>query len=314
MATPKDKIVDPLLLQEQALAQKVINMYPKISGDHPSAWALFSDDHSKSTIHHGICHAIMVHSTSSGVYDQCITAVPNQSDAALLYLRWLISGPFKQWAKYLKIKKLKSDYYILIKGLDTIPANVVFNFCIATRVPIEWLGLLDNWYTLVGAGVSPSLALLCTMRVDENVRMTQSTVTDYQKSEDPLEWTLTRAFGYTGHFWLDNTCNWYLVLRNEPAKNQLTSPYKGHPGAARPCNNIWGMMDRVVHDKLTGKTVKDVMAFFTDKEIASDPDPDPFVSQPGQDDEVLLDEDFDDDDDEQIDFWFDEDDRSDVDD
>lgn len=282
------------LTPEQELAKKIIAMYPELDAAHPTSYVLFTNDFTsiKETLKY-VCHAPMVYAAKG--FDRLITAVPNKSDAALLYLRWLIIGPFHRWAKYLEIKKLGSDYYILINDLRNVPANVAYNFCIATRVPIEWPGVLANWYTLIGAGCPPSLAFLCAMRVDMPLRIVDSQVDKNQDSKNPLQWELKFLLPLTGHFWLDPTSDWYLVLAGEPDPAKLSPPYKERPDKSRPCNLIWGFGSKTLSTDLTHKTVAEVMAFFSTPEVVSEPEPDLFVSQPGADDALIIDEDFDDD-------------------
>lgn len=292
------------LKKEIDLALNLVKTYPHIREYVPSCWTMFNNDFTEVAEEHLIqCHAKMAYNcshaydsygTKPGVYDQLLTAVPNSSELALDYLNWLIRGPFRSIKDHVHLKTVQDEtgavhYYLHVTGLDVIPSNVVYNFCIASRTPIEWVAMLEAWDKMVQAGVTRPLAFLIAPYVDFVVRMSSSSLSVNQAGiESPLDWKLKFAYPETGHFWLDSQSDWTRVILGDPDQTKFARPYKENHLGARPCNIIWGKGDREFFESLNNKTVKEVVSMFAPKteepEVPAELEP-----------VALLDEDFDND-------------------
>lgn len=291
MQTPK---------KERDLALNLVKTYPHIQKNSPSCWVMFNNDFTEIAEEYlQVCHAKMAcnpgysgYGIKLGVYDQLLTAVPNSSELALDYLTWLIKGPFRSIKDHVHLKTLKDEtgttyHYVHVTGLDVIPSNVVYNFCIATRTPIEWVAILEAWDKMVNAGVTRPLALLIAPYVDKVTRMSKSDVMFQQGVQSPLNWELKFSYPETGHYWLDEQSDWTRVILGDPDYSKFARPYKESHLGARPCNIIWGKGDRKFFESLKNKTVKEVVAMFAPK--TEEPEIPPELKPV-----ALMDEDFDD--------------------
>jgi hypothetical protein len=214
----------------------------------PSSYALWSND-GKHT-HKGlaeICHATMRY-RPAGKYDQLVTAVPNQSESSLSYLRALISGPFKNYSQYIILDQWVDGNYILrITDLDNVPASVVYNFCIASRAPIEFEDNVDAWAKLVDLGVEPNLAFLISGR-----SLSGHTL------DDVITYMGTPS---TGHWWFNTMSNWDMVIKGNPLPVYPVS-YKAKPSVCIPCNDMWGNTDPRTLQSYTNKPIRELMEKF----------------------------------------------------
>lgn len=95
-------------------------------------------------------------------------------EAAELYFDWLLHrSPWsKQQVLMENIFPTKGVGFV-IDGLDKIPANLMHNFLIATRIPSEWFNFVDSWYELVAIHkCNPELAFVFLTTFDPISDMT----------------------------------------------------------------------------------------------------------------------------------------------
>lgn len=165
-----------------------------------------------------VCHAELKYLDPG--FDNLVTAVPKTDEVSLAYLQMLINGPFKAFSDLIGLHKLGDNYYILCSTLGKWPANVLYNFCIATRVPIEYPAYLPYWKELVDKGFNPALAFLLSYSV---------------RGEPKLK---HRVFPAAHHLWLDPSSDWNNILNGE--MSNMTPAFKEYPKGCEPCNVIWG--------------------------------------------------------------------------
>lgn len=175
------------------------------------------------------------------MFDTCITSLPRQTALDLAYYQMLIDFPFKAYAPFLSIETTEDglEYYARITGLRTLPPQLVYNFVIATRTPVEWEFYWFKKFSLLArAGVQPMLAF----------SLSQHLVPDDIES-DPLTWKFTGLDGSDWHFWNDPTNDWLRLINGTPI---ITEGQK----YGAPCNVIWGKKDYLFWDMLENKTVQ----------------------------------------------------------
>lgn len=295
-----------MLARERELTEQLVKTYPLLSKPDPSSWFVFSDDLAKvEHKFHDICHAQMQYH-KPGYYDHLITAVPRDQPLDLAYISWLIDGPFRAFRDRISLESIEVDgqqkYYLRCTKLDTWPANVIYNFCIATRFPIEYAYMLPFWGKLTAAGVNESLAFLVAVRIGYGGDYYEDQGPKFPEG-DPWEWKLTQIGCPTGHFWFDPTSAWKTLLFGEPLVKEFTDSYKKNPRGSRPTNRIWGTIDRQDGQGLVGKTVKELSDLFGFTKAGEKSTIEQIVEsyipvEPVDEDDIadMLDDDFDDDD------------------
>lgn len=199
--------------------KSLFNSYPQLNLSGPSSWVLWSGAKSQSYIQHA-CHARLKYEDKA--WDNLITAVPKTDELSLEYLRMLVRGPFRSMSDLIKLDRIKDNYYLHCMSLDKWPANVLMNFCIASRVPIEFAFLLKPWAKRCDAGFDATLAFLLAYSYG-NKDKTKIRGFDIQRS---------------GHMWIDAASNWENILCGEMVG--LSESFKSHPHQCTPTNNIWG--------------------------------------------------------------------------
>lgn len=208
---------------EKAL-KAVIETYPQLNSATPSSWYAWSTDGAKHIIQLcEICHAQLTYYNPG--YQHIITAFPKQGELDIKYIRMLISGPFRAFSDLISLNVFEDNYYIQVDHLDRVPAKVLYNFMIASRVPIEFDHLYNNWTELCKAGYPEVLAWLLS----------------YSTNGKPFKGERFHFFPRYNHFFIDNASDWKRILSGNP---DMKSPsFYENPKETRPCNVIWGMSD-----------------------------------------------------------------------
>lgn len=202
--------------------KEVLESYPELGVENPSSFMLIDDIKSSCWIKGPTaCHGDMPY-LQPGQWDRMITAVPMAKPNDLAYIAMLIDGPFRGFSDLITLNKDVDSglYYLELTNLDKWPANVLYNFCIATRVPIEWPGILSYWSYLVAKGYNATLAFLIS---------TSNHGRPFKKE---------RVWNYTNHMWLDATSDWGTILSGSPL--MTCKSYKSSPESCTPTNKIWG--------------------------------------------------------------------------
>jgi hypothetical protein len=256
-------LVEPNKLppKELSLIQELIECYPSIKYSNPSAWVVFSYDYKHTILHSGeVCHASMQYHDSN-LYDCLVTAVPKKDPLSIKYQEFLINGPFRAYSDKITLESIKLteksdlEYYIKVTDLDKWPSNVVYNYCIATRVPIEHDELLKPWDKLCEVGVDPTLAFMIV--VGNHAWGQKKPLNDLSILQTKL---MDVGSVSRNHFWYDVTADWNLLLSGEMAEDGVSKlNFKESPATCRPTNRIWG---RNPNRALIGLTVLELMERF----------------------------------------------------
>lgn len=214
--------------------------YPGLAPECPSSWFVWSDNSGippKAKIA-TICHADMRFHGEG--FDHLVTACPKADPLSIRYIRMLIHGPFKAFSDTISLRTHKGLYYIQVDHLEKWPANVLFNFCIATRVPIEFPQLFELWNELTKSGYPELFAFLLSY------------------TTDGVPFKRERSFPSRNHLWFDPAADWTKILAGHP--DLTCKDFKGYPSHILPTNQIWGKSD--AHYKLSNMTDDKVAEFF----------------------------------------------------
>lgn len=235
--------------------------YPDLSQPHPSSWFYWTGDKVKA---HNleICHAQMVYDAAG--WDEMVTAVPKNDELSLEYLRMLVRGPFRSMSDLIKLDRVGNNYFLHLLSLDKWPGNVLMNFCIASRIPIEFQFLLSPWAKRCEAGFDPTLAFLLTYSYGYNGYT--------EKQYDGRSFVMHRP----GHMWLDPASNWTNILNG--MFEGVSKPFKTHPKDSRPTNCIWGICQD--YKLLLKMTDDEIAAFYTQPIQILEPPKPPPAKQP----------------------------------
>lgn len=192
-----------------------------------------------------------------GVFDEMLTAVPNSSEPSINYIKCLIDGPFRQFKDQINVNQRDKDYYVHVTDLGIFPASILYNFCIATRAPIEFGESVSRWQKLVDMGVDPNLALLISAR---NLISKSGLYTNNPTWDCVMSNLLTPS---TGHWWFNHNSAWDTVIVGKLPIMHPRYSYKQAPKSCAPTNYIWGDLDRELGRKLTTMTIKEMQEHFT---------------------------------------------------
>lgn len=217
--SPYTELPEPL----KTLLPNMFSWYSKLDEATPSSWFVWTDKEARS-YDLEICHNNLYYDV--GGWDNLVTAVPKSDELSLEYLRMLIRGPFKSISDLIRLDRCGNNYYLHLLSLDKWPANVLMNFCIASRVPIEFDYLLSPWAQRCEKGFEPTLAWLLTYSY--GVKQGTHEQFDYRAFE----------MARPGHLWLDPASSWTNILSGTFTK--VSKSFKTHPHESRPTNVIWG--------------------------------------------------------------------------
>lgn len=236
--------------------------YPDLGSAKPSSWFCWNENNDVIAHNKAYCHANMA---SDGLgWNEMITAVPKDDELSLEYLRMLVRGPFCSMADLIKLDRVGKHYYLHLLSLNKWPANVLMNFCIASRIPIEFHYLLSAWAKRCEAGFDPTLAFLLTTSYGGNHLDKQNTERTFH-------------FFRNGHMWLDPASKWSDILTG--SFNAVSKPFSTHPQDCRPTNIIWGHCND--HLKLATMSDEEIAAYYTQPVLLLEP-PKPPMPKPGK--------------------------------
>lgn len=208
---------------------QIFASYPGLCEATPSSWLVWSKIGKVSKWTGRACHADMRNDYN---FDDLITSVPKSDEISLAYLRMIIKGPFRAYADLINIERYGSFYFIHCSELNKWPANVLMNFCIATRVPIEFDFLLSHWAKRCEKGFDPVLAFLLTYSYG-------SPYTTLYRPSHVLGETRTFKMARDSHMWLDPSSDWSNILSGTMTNESAS--YKTNPSKITPTNYIWGV-------------------------------------------------------------------------
>lgn len=236
--------------------------YPRLNATTPSSLFVWNNAGGSIVRNLAICHACI--SDMGTGWDDMITAVPKSDELSLEYLRMLIRGPFRSLADLIKLDKVDGNYYLHLMSLEKWPASVLMNFCIASRIPIEFNFLLPAWAKRCEAGFNPTLAWL----------LTYSFGVVYGENAQHTDRTFRHA--RPGHMWLDAASSWRNIL--DGTFQSVARPYKTHPTDVTPTNSIWGTSPD--YNKLRLMMDNEIADFYQTPIRVLEPPPSPVIKPP----------------------------------
>lgn len=233
---------------------KLVGKYTHTTSMRPSTWLVASDDFAKTNIHDGECCHAMMRYAEAGWIDTLITAVPKSDEVSLAYLRGLIDTLFKNFSDRIQLlQDTESDcWYLKCTNLDRFPANVLFNFCIASRAPIEYPGVVTKFGELVAGGLPVNFAIL----------LSRYHISDIVGSDIWTYKVTTSSTVESHHFFLNPTSDWLSILGGNPDKKKFRGNYKKYPASGTPANIIWG--HTADPRNWEGKTILEIYNHFKD--------------------------------------------------
>ena len=168
---------------------------------------------------------------------------PKKLDPAIVkdHFDWLVDAKHSPWRSLLKIdsyggKQFQWDYGFIFQKLSDIPANLLMNFLVATRMPKEWPDSIAAWHRLVTEyKIDPAMAYTA-------LRLFTCLIGDVigDKGTENEQFILNTANYYD---WpLDNgTCTEeyvYNFIRGIPGAPE--HPFAQSHRSYTSINNIWG--------------------------------------------------------------------------
>ncbi|OYV41142.1 MAG: hypothetical protein B7Z80_02700 [Rhodospirillales bacterium 20-64-7] len=215
-------------------------------GNSISDWVVFNEDRSKVRYHHSqACHDQMVYSSEANC-DMMFTGMPNTDDLSRKFIDYLIRRPYNSMSDLITVEQSDSGkMFIRCSQLDKWPANVLFNFCIASRIPIEFRFQLERWQRWMEMGFDESLALILAFKFG-HVGINQ---------------TLDPPSTFSQHLPFDTTLCWSSFIKGEMSKISPHS-YKDKPSACSPGNVIWGKSPPDERESTLGKTPLELAEIF----------------------------------------------------
>lgn len=235
----------------EAAIEALVGSYPQLTTMLPSSWvSLHNLDPDLHIIRlNDICHAGIKYLENPQSYHECLLAVPESDYLSLQYLDYLINIQFKQFTKYITLKQYFGDHYIHVTGLNEFPANAFYNFCIATRTPIENMPTLKQWANLVKLGLDPSLAMLIAGFGSPDQKITSL--------DDVMEMD---GVPNTNHWWFDINLSWKNLIQAEPGN--MSGPYCKDPKSCMPSNIMWGKSSAQITYNQFKKPLKDLKELY----------------------------------------------------
>jgi len=216
--------------RDEAVSE-IIKSYLKLNKANPSSYALINEDGLAISQTLEACHYKMAFNLTRRNYWQgLITAYPVKKDLDLEFFQELLVPLYSNWSSCINLKSKDGHYYIEVTDLDKVPANALYNFCIASRIPIEFRTNLILWDKLRKSGLTSRQAFAsckCILPASTPI----SKLLDVEVLA-PFDWT---SFGHWPFY-----ISAKLDRLTKTGPSDLSVSYYESPGASAPCNSIWG--------------------------------------------------------------------------
>lgn len=149
---------------------EVVGSYNSFNKSNCCSFGVVSDDEQHEEVFLSrVCHYSLP-LVKSDKYDQLITSYPAKSEIDFEFFEFMKNVLYQRWSSFILLERTEeSQYYIRVTNLSKIPANVVFNLCISSRIIVERPNYLKVWKELVTLGVNEALAFaLCRCTLTDN--------------------------------------------------------------------------------------------------------------------------------------------------
>lgn len=230
------------------MIRAIVESYPELlkcvpaKGPHRCSYGVISNDGQKEDIRpNSICHMSLTGGwavpVEDGAFDQLFTSYPATDVHWFTFFDFLVGHLFKKWAHVIHLEQTPDGHhYIRISDLSAIPADILYNFCIFTRVPWEFHEDVVEWEKLVRLGMHPGFAFaVCRVGTHDDGRVH----------------TIFHG-GNNNHWPIDNTVDIRRLVSATPEHRETS--YKSSRRACIPCNVMWG--NTLQLRNLTGQTVE----------------------------------------------------------
>lgn len=189
----------------------------------------------------GVCHAELQYSVIGNKCDQIITSYPVKRDLEIRFFNFMADILYQSWGQYFHLEyRTDGQPYIRISDLDKIPAKIVMNFCICSRIPMEFSRYLTSWGELVDQGLHPSFALAtCRLGTTNLDRVIYNT-----GRQDADHWPLWPGVSLKR-----------LLITGPDFRNYSAASFKSKPSLCCPTNTIWGETTNDLRE-LQGSTLR----------------------------------------------------------
>ena len=221
---------------------KLLESYDKLDTKNPSSFFIKMPSGHVYEQLKVVCHAYLKNRNYKNA-ESIVTAAPILDDKTLEYYLMIMSGPFRTYSEYIELLQKDGKFYFELYNLKDWPAKALYNFCIATRFPLEFSPIYKDWQKRLENGCDPVLGLLLA-------RLRNA-------SQQQLNFN---------HIWWDNSSSWEAILKGEMqflSANHAFSlsqvSFAENPMACTPCNGIWGLDKRL---PFTGMTDEDIGELF----------------------------------------------------
>lgn len=209
-----------------------------------NAFGLFSNDGKQVMIKAdktNYCHKQLRYADPD-YYDQMITSYPKDDE---FFFDFIKNTLYRKWSEHFhrEIDPETEKPYIRVTGLDTLPANVLQNFCIASRMPVEFPQDILRMKTLISAGLHPVIAFA----------LRQARAIDKVTANTNIDQRIEVISLFQDHSPITNTSSLRRLVSCDP--HLLSGPYKSNPKSVTPTNCIWGETEDL--RKLKGKTIRE---------------------------------------------------------
>lgn len=217
-----------------------------MNGAKPSSWITYADDTTRVNAHYlEPCHASILYESKGA--KGLIAACPKSDVLSLDYINYLSRGPFRAFQDKISLEKFDKHFIIRVTDLDQWPANVLYNYAIATRAPIEHMGVLKSWAKMAESGIDENLAYA---------------IVPYLASGNSKS-MIGSPRHLLNHFHFDPTVNLHNLISGQFDSSFVSKQtYFEHPQAGSPTNIIWGRYTSAEYYNLRGKTPDELMDFF----------------------------------------------------
>ena len=286
-------------MTEEDIINKMVNPRRLITSAHPAVYGGFDSinpDPKRAWVDEDApCHASLArpggYNKVVDFIDTIITSYPIHNEKLdVKWFNFMRNHLYKAYSQYISLDTHAPTgiRYIRITNCDKIPAPIVYNLCICSRVIVEKRHELKQWGELVEAGVPPGLAypIACGSytkpygrikkprfaKPEVRPRDANGRFMAYQRvlaaEEEETGYTLLDGRitnpipNWTGHLSIDGSVNIQQIVDGNPISDK--DSYQENQNACLPTNVIWGKSQDTRH--WGGKTIRSLVEQYTQKQ------------------------------------------------
>lgn len=211
------------------LIRQIVATYPQLmDGEYETGLAtyavIYKDKSSNIINRNQVCHATLSYREFGAL--EVITSFPVADEFLYLaFFDFMKNTLYSQFSDKISLIKSEDGQYLI--SLDaTLPANILFNICICSRIGVEFPECLQAWAKYIWRGVHPCLALQLS-----------KSLFDIDK-EGALD-NIVNSVGSDKHHWpVDLACDLERLILGNPIDSRWS--YAESPSSVTPTNCVWG--------------------------------------------------------------------------